>query len=343
MFGKLFGRGTGRAAADPHALPAPPRPKNGMYELRALGDARVLALVEAAGAGDWPAVRAALAPFDLGHDHVVLSELAHVDGVQDWIGRDVEEDEEHRATALLISGVRHVFWGWEARTGARAENVTEDQWRVFHERLRLAEEQLFQAAELRPDWITPWRRLLTSGRGMSLGSEVNEARRDAALRRDPLDFETHIEWVSQLQPRWGGEPGQALAFAREALGRAPQGHRLGCVIAHAHIGEWVETKADHLKTPEVRAELRVAAEHSILHPAYARRLAWQEDFNTFAMALSLAGERDMAAQVFRALDGAYTPWPWTHLKNPTQQFARRNNEAWLAPRSTRPSSPRTAR
>lgn len=44
--------------------------------------------------------------------------------------------------------------------------------------------------------------------GAVLGEDVNRARFDAALRRDPLDLEVHIDWVSQLQPRWGGEPGR---------------------------------------------------------------------------------------------------------------------------------------
>ncbi len=314
--------------ADPHALPVPRRQKNGMYTLRALGDTRVLALVEAADAGDWEAVKAALAPFDLGHDHQVLGELADLDGVQDWIGQAVEEDKEHRATALLISGTRYINWGWEARTAERAVNVTPEQWRVFHERLRIAEEQLFEAAELRPEWGTPWRRLLTSGRGMSLGSAVNETRRDAALRRDPLDLETHLEWVSQLQPRWGGEPGQALAFAQDAAARAPEGHRLGCVIAMAYIEEWVESeRGDYLETDEIQAQLREAADHSILHPAYVRRPGWQQDFNMFAMALSLAGERHTVRRVFQALDGAYTKWPWTYFAEPEKQFARGHRRA----------------
>ncbi|SFY23175.1 hypothetical protein OH786_19100 [Streptomyces atratus] len=323
MFGKLFGRSGEGPAADPYALPVPRRRKNGMYTLRALGDQRVLALVEAADAGDWEAVKAALAPFDLGRDHQVLGELADLDGLQDWIGRAVEEDEEHRATALLISGTRYISWGWEARTAERAANVTQEQWRVFHERLRIAEEQLLEAAELRPEWVTPWRQLLTSGRGMSLGSAVNGTRLDAALRREPLDQETHVEWLSQLQPRWGGEPGQALAFARDAFARAPQGHRIGCVIAMAHIEEWVESeRADCLVTPEIQAELRNAADHSILHPSHVRRPGWQQDFNMFAMALSLAGERHTVRRVFQALDGACTRWPWAYFADPEKQFAR---------------------
>lgn len=296
-----------------------------MYRLRALGDKRVLALTESADAGDWQAVKAGLTFFDLGRDHDVLRQLADCSGVEDWIGRAVEEDKEHRATALLISGARHIAWGWEARTAKRAKDVTREQWRVFHERLHIAEEQLFEAAELRPEWVTPWRQLVTSGRGMSLGLAVNETRLDAALRRDPLDLETHTEWLSQLQPRWGGEPGQAMAFARDALGRAPQGHRLGCVIAMAHIEDWVESDSgDCLETPEIQAELRAAADHSILHPAYERRPGWQHDFNMFAMALSLADERHTVRRVFQALDGAYTRWPWTYFAEPEEQFARRS-------------------
>ncbi|MFJ8198275.1 hypothetical protein [Streptomyces sp. NPDC096152] len=328
MFGKLFGGGAERPAADPYALPVPRWQRDGMYTLRALGDARVLALVEAAEAGDWAAVGVALAPFDLGRDHQVLGELADLDGVQDWIGRAVEEDKERRATALLISGARHIKWGWEARTGARAVDVTREQWRVFHERLDIAEEQLFEAAELRPEWVTPWSRLLTSGRGMSLGPDVNEARLDAALRRDPLDPETHMGWVSQLQPRWGGEPGQALAFAREAFAGAPGGHRLGCVIALAHIEEWVESDhKDCLITPEIQDELLDAAERSILHAAYVRRPGWQHDFNVFAMALSLASERIALPRVFRELQGAYTPWPWSYMAQPEKMYARARRSA----------------
>ncbi|MGW3661861.1 hypothetical protein [Streptomyces sp. NPDC005141] len=328
MWGKLFGRDAERPETDPHALPVLRRHRNGTHTLRALGDTRVLALVEAADAGDWAAVKAALAPFDLGRDHQVLAELADVDGVQDWIGRAVEEDKEHRATALLISGTRHISWGWEARTTDLAVNVKQEQWRVFRERLLIGEEHLLEAAELRPDWVTPWRRLLTSGRGMSLGPAVNEARLDAALRRDPLDLETHVEWVSQLQPRWGGDPGQALAFAREALTRAPQGHRIGCVIATAHIEDWVESdRPDCLETPEIQAELRKVADHSILHPAYARRPGWQHDFSVFAMALSLAGERHTVRRVFQALDGAYTGRPWTYFAEPEKQFARHHRRA----------------
>ncbi|MBD0424651.1 hypothetical protein H0H10_36735 [Streptomyces sp. TRM S81-3] len=321
MLGKLFGRSGDRQAGNPQVL-APRRGKHGVSTLRALGDPRVLALVEAADAGDWTAVKAALAPFDLGREQAVLGQLAVVDGVEEWIVRAAEEDKEHRATALLISGARHVHWGWEARTSARAVDVSREQWQTFYERLRTAEEHLLEAAELRPDWITPWRHLLTSARGMSVDDSVKEARLDAGLRRDPLNPDIHLEWVSQLQPRWGGEPGQALEFARKAFAAAPDGHRLGCVVAMAYVEEWVESDDNNcLQHPRIRTELREAAERSILHHAYERRLGWHGDYNMFAMALSLAGS-SKASNVFRELDGVFTEWPWTFMADPQKAYAR---------------------
>ncbi|ANS62297.1 hypothetical protein SLINC_0073 [Streptomyces lincolnensis] len=325
MLGRLFGRGAERTAAHPHALPVAGKRKHGTYALRALGDTRVLALVEAADAGDWAEVKAALAPFDLGRDQTVLGQLTDVDGVEEWIVRAAEEDrddKELRATALLISGARHVSWGWEARTSALAVDVSREQWQTFYERLRIAEEHLLEAAELQPDWVTPWRHLLTSGRGMSVDGSVQEARLAAGLRRDPLNVDIHLEWVSHLQPRWGGEPGQALEFARKAFAAAPDGHPLGCAVAMAHIEDWVESdNRDCLQQPRIRTELREAAERSILHHDYERRLGWQGEYNIFAMALSLAGS-SKASNVFRELDGVITEWPWTFMADPEKAYAR---------------------
>ncbi|TXS52269.1 hypothetical protein [Streptomyces sp. t39] len=329
MFGRLFGGGGGeRTPADPHAFPPPQRERNGTYRLHALGDRRVLRMIEAAGSRNWPALKEAMAPFDLGHDNHLLGELSDLPRLEEWIGRPAAEDKEHRATALLISGARHIVWGWEARTSARAVDVTREQWRVFHERLEIAEEQLLEAAELEPGWIAPWRQLLTSGRGMSLGPAVTEARFEAALRRDDLDLATHLAWLSQLQPRWGGGPGEALAFARQAFSRAPEGHPLGCVIAMAYIEEWVESDdPEVVETPEIRAELRNAADRSILHPSYVRQPGWQYEFNLFGMALVLAGETHTVRRVFQALDGAYTEQPWSYFSDPEKQFARAHRRA----------------
>ncbi len=86
MWGKLFGRDEERPA-DPYALPVSRKEKrNGVYALRALGDTRVLAMVEAARAGHWEELKTASAPFDLGRDHQVLGELADIAGVEYWIG-----------------------------------------------------------------------------------------------------------------------------------------------------------------------------------------------------------------------------------------------------------------
>ncbi len=262
MFGKLFGRGEDGPGADPHALPVPRR-KSGVHPLRALGDRRVLALVEAADAGDWEGVKEALAPFDLGRDHQVLGQLTDIGGLEDWIVRAVEEDKEHRAEALLISGARHIHWGWEARTAARAVDVSQEQWRVFHERLHIAERQLLEAAELRPDWITPWRQLLTSARGMSLGSPVAETRRDAALRRDPFDLEVHLSGSPSSSP--AGAVSRARRWSSPARRSPPRPTATGSAAWspwRTSRSGWSPTTARASRTPHPdRAEAGRGAQH----------------------------------------------------------------------------------
>jgi hypothetical protein len=79
---------------------------------------------------------------------------------------------------------------------------------------------------------------------------------------------------------------------------------------------------DCLDTPQIQAELRDAAKRSILHAGYQRRPGWQEDFNIFAMALSLAAESIVCPRVFHELDGAYTSWPWKYMARPERMYAR---------------------
>jgi hypothetical protein len=79
---------------------------------------------------------------------------------------------------------------------------------------------------------------------------------------------------------------------------------------------------DCLDKPGIQAELRDAANHSILHPAYERRPGWQQDFNMFAMALALSAESIAAPRVFHELGGAYTPWPWQYMAQPEKAYAR---------------------
>ncbi|MFB7476900.1 hypothetical protein [Kitasatospora sp. NPDC056184] len=303
----LFRRLTGRKA--PRALPPVLDPSHGDEELRRL---RALA-----GAGDWAALGPALAAVpDQAELTWLLNRISDIEGTERWLAEAVAERPED-TLALLLSGARHIAWAWEARTGARAKHVTEEQWRLFGERLETAEEQLLEAAEREPGRLAPWYFLQVAARGASLGRTVGTTRFEAALRRDPGHLASHQQRLQQLCAKWGGSHEEMHAFARTATSAAPEGSPLGELVALAHLEHWLDLPdgEDHayLTGPAVRSSLREAALRSVLHPAYRPQRDWRTTHNTFAMVLSLADERELAHAVFTVLGDGVTERPWSYL------------------------------
>ncbi|MEV6977739.1 hypothetical protein [Kitasatospora sp. NPDC093806] len=281
------------------------------------GDAELRELRALADAGDWAALGPALAAVpDQAELTWLLHRISDVEGIEGWLAETVAERPED-TLALLLSGARQIAWAWEARTGQRAQYVTDEQWQLFHERLDTAEEQLFEVAEREPSWLGPWFFLQIAARGASLGRSVAGTRFEAALRRDPAHLASHQQRLQQLCAKWGGSHEEMHAFARTSMLAAPEGSPLGELVALAHLEQWLDLPdgEDHayLTGPAVRAGLREAALRSVLHPGYRRRRDWRATHNAFAMVLSLADERELAHAVFATLDDVVTDWPWYYL------------------------------
>ncbi|MEV6105954.1 hypothetical protein AB0M28_14735 [Streptomyces sp. NPDC051940] len=294
------------------------------------GDPRLPALRAAATSGDWPALRDGLASVDDEDRTWLLSRLTEVPGVEVWI-REAVAAEPDSALALLVAGARQVAWAWEARTGARASQVSEDQFRVFHERLCQAEEWLYEVAEREPGWLAPWLWLQTSGRGLEIDTGAARRRFAAAVRRGPGNLLVHQQHLQQIAAKWGGSHEEMHAFARRSMLAAPEGSPLGELVALGHIEEWLdrdETANDYIRRPKVVAELHEAARRSVLHPDFRRTREWMLPYNTFAMAFSLAGEHGAARPLFAALDGAVTEFPWFYLADgPERAFRKHRDQA----------------
>ncbi|MFB9368284.1 hypothetical protein ACWCYY_30045 [Kitasatospora sp. NPDC001664] len=299
----------------------------------ALGDPRLrelLRLAEAAaadGAAGWAVLRAELAAVQ---DQAELTRL--IDLVTDAEGLERTLDAASAADpadslTLLVSGARQVAWAWEARTGARAQHVSEEQWKLFGERLEKAEEQLLEVAEREPGWLAPWYFLQVSGRGASLGQAVVRARFDAAVRRHPFHRASYTQQLQQTCRKWGGSHEQMHAFARSSMLAAPVGSRLAELVVLAHLEHWLDLESgedsQYLGSRQVVAELREAYERSVGHPDYRREPGWQGAHNTFAMALAMVGEKFYARRLFEELDDAVTEFPWQYLdRDPVAAFTR---------------------
>ncbi|WP_245727752.1 hypothetical protein [Streptomyces vietnamensis] len=295
------------------------------------GDPDVGRVREAAAAADWNTVREVLEarPESEGLTELLWA-VGDTAGVERWI-TGVLEAEPDAALPRLVAGIRHLSWGWEARTGARAKDVTRAQFELFHSRLRTAEKWLYEAAEREPLWSSPWYCLQTTGRGLEVGQVVARRRFEATVRRDPQHLEAHQQQLQQVCDKWGGSHEEMHAFARASAFGAPGGTLLGQLVAIAHIEEWLSldpgADAAYMRLAEVTNSLREAADHSYRHPDFVRRGAWLQVLNTFALAFSLAGERDSARECFRATEGRVTKFPWYYLDGSDPAAAYRKQRA----------------
>ncbi|MFI8320055.1 hypothetical protein [Streptomyces sp. NPDC085529] len=281
------------------------------------GDPDVPRVRAAAEAADWATVRDVLDARPESEDRTgLLWAVGDVAGVERWIA-DVMAAEPDAPLPRLVAAIRHISWGWEARTGARAKDVSREQFQTFHERLATAETWLYEVAEREPGWTSPWYGLQVTGRGLQVGPEIARRRFEATVRRDPHHLGAHQQQLQQVCEKWSGSHEEMHAFARASAFGAPGGTLLGQLVAVAHLEHWLALDsgpdARYISRPEVIASLGEAADHSIRHPDFVRGRGWLQVQNTFAMAFALAGDVASARECFRATEGRVTEFPWYYL------------------------------
>jgi hypothetical protein len=288
-------------------------------------------LTGALAAGDWPRVSAFFAQRPDPNAQIFLARtVADTAGVEAFLERAVADGGGMLAQALL--GARHINIGWDIRTGARAQYVTESQWQGFRKHLVAAERLLIEVTAHEPGNAAAWAMRLHTATGLSLGQSEAHRRYRELARHHPHAFLAQTRMIQQLCPKWGGTWDGMHAFARECLHKSPAGSLDGAVVAEGHLEQWLELQggtagAKYLAQPQVLAELTEAAARSVLHPEFRRGYGWVVAHGYFAMAFSLAGAYDLAAPHFQQLGNLLTEQPWAYLGDPAAEFTKHRAKA----------------
>lgn len=218
-----------------------------------------------------------------------------------------------------MRGAHGVYWAWEARGAALASQTSQEQFREFFRRLKMAENCLDEVVERDPTDATAWSFLVTSGMGRQVDRAEVERRFAGAIRQHPWHQRAHTAMLQYLCRKWYGSHEEMFAFARQAAARSPAGSPLAALVADAHIEYWLDLPsgddAKYMSQPEVVAELNAAANHSVRHPAFQRRPGWPAVHNTFAFAFACAGAWREAAEQFDIIGDQLTEWPWRYFRN----------------------------
>jgi len=289
-------------------------------------------LRRAAAAADWAGIRQYHDSLPPGTDRAfVVGVLAEDDGFEHALRRQLAA-VPNDVLALTVLGTRLIEAGWEIRTGARAKNVSREQFKAFHEHLREAEQLLIRATALDPSYDAAWAARLNTARGLSLGQNESRRRYNRLARYHPHHFTGQARLLQKLCPKWGGTWEEAHGFARECLLTSPDGALNGGLVAEAHIEHWLDLGADdkrteYLRQPHVHAELVEAAQRSVFHPQFARPYGWVTVQGSFAALFSLIGDTAQAAAHFRALGNLASDYPWSYLGKPAEQYVQHRDTA----------------
>jgi len=292
----------------------------------ALGDEAARRLHADLDRGDWATARDFLATVHDADDLAFYVRAAgRARGVQDWIEEWIAA-EPRSILPLLVRGAHAIEWAWDARGSGPASSVSQDQFQVFFQRLKLSENCLDEATELDPDDPTAWSLLVITGRGRQVGVDETVRRFKETTARYRWHRSAHVQMLQQFCLKWGGSHELMHGFAAQTLAEMPPGNSLGDLVVNAHLEHWLKLPVgedeEYMRSEPVLADLHAAADKSVRHPAYQRQPGWPVIHNTFAMAFFMAGDVDAAAEQFDIIGDLVTEWPWQYQAgDPAARFA----------------------
>jgi hypothetical protein len=282
---------------------------------------------------DWAGTRAVLESAPADARCLLIRFGSDENDLEDFL-RSVLAADPDDAVAGAMLGFHLIDVGWRIRTGARAKNVSREQFAAFFGWLRRAEQVLIEAAARNPAEPAVWVARLISARGLQLGLAETRRRYDRLRALDPHNISGQGQFLQTLCPKWSGSWEQLHPWAREEMLAAPPGSLSGALVAAAHIEHWADLKGDERKAylvhPPLRAELLEAAHRSIWHPEFRRVAGWVQQTSTFAMAVSLVGDQQAAAASFSMLGDLGAKFPWQYLGDPAAAIRERRARAYAA-------------
>jgi WD domain, G-beta repeat/Domain of unknown function (DUF4034) len=170
------------------------------------------------------------------------------------------EHSPDSVAARVVAAKTYVSYAWEARGSGLAGSVTEEGWKLFHERIAKAEEILQEAVRKPVGDSCVFAELLLIGRA----AEWDRKKMDRTLERGVLvskkNFLLFDNMATYLLPRWFGQPGDVAKFAEHMLARVKGDDGLEIYGRLAHMMRMYGEKIDDFSPDNIRAAVPVLLE-----------------------------------------------------------------------------------
>ncbi|MEU7904980.1 hypothetical protein [Actinoplanes sp. NPDC049118] len=277
---------------------------------------------------DWETAREILSAADREHFMYYVEVASDVKGLEEWITEPIRA-EPGSTLPLLLRGARAVSWAWEARGSGTADTVGQDAWKVWFQRLKLAENCLDEVVDRDPGNAEAWHYLITLARARQLPIDEHWRRFNKLIEIDPSHLFGHEQMLNNLMPKWSGSNEAMFDFARTRAAACPGTH-VPVLIAKAHIEyHWKNGREEYLERDEVADEINAAAYESVWHDDYETSLLTPVLWNDFAYTLTYGRYFKQAWHLYESIEDDWVrQWPWGGVKwfLKAREHARENQD-----------------
>ncbi len=146
----------------------------------------------------------------------------------------LEKNWSNHAFTYLMEGQFYVDWAWRGRSGKYAKDVTEEQWKMFFDRLGLAEQRLRKGMEIDPKEGRIPSLMIKVVSGENKGLPEMKEWWAKAMEANPNNYEACDQLLYFLMPRWFGSRKAMIAFGRECWSSDKFGGTVPLILADAH-------------------------------------------------------------------------------------------------------------
>jgi hypothetical protein len=139
------------------------------------------------------------------------------------------------AMADFVKATYYIQYAWEARGHGNADQVTADGWRLFKERLDIAQKALEHAWSLDQQDAQIPILMISVVLGEQTGRPEMEKWFDRAMKADPENYQACRAKLHFLLPEWYGSRDDMLEFGRECVASTNWGGNVPLILVDAHL------------------------------------------------------------------------------------------------------------
>jgi len=244
--------------------------------------------------------------------------IAQLDRLKRWVAQRPKS-----VTARVALAGAYLQYGWKARGGGFANTVTEDGWKLFHDRVDIAAQTLVDAFTLPtkcPEWY------LT----MQLVARAQDRDSDtlASIFQKAIAFEPDYQYFYRVQaesllPKWGGEEGEMARFAGQIADRI--GGKQGD-IAYYQIAAFLNCACDADRQLYGMSWPRIKRGYAVVEELYGQSVL---NLNQVSYMAAMAPDPAYAHELFARIGESWDEDLWRTKKyfDDTRQWANTMLEA----------------